>query len=177
MTNALRENIPVLLALLEFVAYALGLVSIGYGTKNLMGFSSDPRSQNIGKPVGELFFGGALLSNSFWIPMLVTSVTGEDLGSASNILSYSAQTGGSEMENLFRVVISFAQLLGIFAILRGIHLLRRASNASGGGQQQGEDAAYAGLSFIFFGAMAANFRWTLTMAAQFFNFKVPDFLL
>lgn len=175
MFDNLGDSLPAALDLTQYLAYVMGVVSVWFGTGGMMKLSTDPRSNTLGKPLGELFFGGILMSNGFWLPMLVSSFT-EDYQSTANVLSYLGSShGASAMEQAFKSVISFTQFLGIIAVMRGVFHLKRASNPTA--QHGGEDAAMSGLMFIVFGSFAANMMWTLKVASSFLGFPLPSFLL
>lgn len=174
MLDNLRESLPVLLDLLQYVAYVLGVLEVGVGTGGLIKLSTDPRSINTAKPIGELAVGGIMMSNSAWLPLVISSFT-SDYESTANILSYLGNTGGaSPMAALARTVVAFAQFLGVIAIVKGWHLMKKATNSQS--QHHGEDAAWAGFWHLAFGAAAANMNWTLQLASWFFGFPLPSFL-
>lgn len=174
MFENLSESLPVILDLTQYIAYIIGIAAITVGLGGLMKLSSDPRSASLGKPIGEIFVGGMLMTTDRYLPLIISSFT-SDYQATTNVLSYLGAGGGSSaMEQAFKSVLSFAQFLGVIAILRGMLLFKKASNPTA--QGSGEDAAYSGLMFVVFGSLAANMKWTLTVASSFFGFPLPSFL-
>lgn len=175
MLDNLAQSLPDALNLARYLFYFGGFVAACFGVVGLMKVSTDPRSNHLSKHLGELFFGGMLMANDAWIPLLISSFT-TDFESTQNVLSYlGSSNSASPMEQMFKTVIVFAQLLGVFAIARGMFLFKRASNPTA--QHGGEDAALSGLMFLGFGSLAANLPWTLKVVSSFFGFPLPSFLV
>lgn len=173
MFDSISESLPIFLGLTRYIAYVLGFIAVSVSVVGFMKNSTDPRSASLGKPAGEMVVGGALMSNDLWLPMIISSFT-SDYQSTTNVLSYLGGGGNSSvMEQAFKTVLSFAQFLGVVAILRGMLLLKKASNPTA--QGSGEDAASSGSMFLFFGSLAANMKFTLVAAASFFGFPIPSF--
>lgn len=175
MFDGADQSLPVLLDMVHYVASIIGTVSIWFGTSGFMYLSTDPRSHSFGKPFGEIVFGGVLLANQYWVPLIVSSITA-DYATTTNILSSTGSvSGASPMEHMFKTIVMFAQILGVIAVIRGIHLFKKATNSSG--QHGGEDAGMSGLMFVVFGSAAANMPWTLKALSSFMGFPIPSFLV
>lgn len=167
----LIDSLPTVLEVTQYLMMILGAISIGIGVKTAMDASKPGGHATAGAVISEIAVGAILMASGTWLPMIIQTISG---GNYSTPLSYlpSAKAENDPFSKMMKTLLSVVQYMGIVAIFRGLWVFRKLSRGNG----DGESAVWVGAMHIFFGALAANIKVTLSALAGFIGMSVPSFV-
>ena len=168
MLTNLKAAFGSLKALTAAIAYlsGIGLIFKGLAMFRSFGRQSMSEQPEIAGPLVYIIVGAILIYLPTNIDVNLVTIFGTtELGAASELLSYTPDLGGQNLMDFLNVIVSYLQLLGLIAFVRGWLILSKMGQR---GEQPGSFTK--GLMHIIGGILLINLVGTIQVLANTFGF-------